>query len=67
LPPKKGKKTPKANSTKLPDGVVDNPSGGGGEASTENKKMLKLPEAQFKEVDDYEIEDAPPMPLAYYR
>ena len=31
------------------------------------KKMIKLPEAQFFEIDDYEIDDAPPMPSSFYR
>ena len=29
--------------------------------------MIKLPEAQFFEIDDYEIDNAPPMPNSFYR
>ena len=29
--------------------------------------MIKLPEAQFFEIDDYEIDNAPPMPSSFYR
>ena len=29
--------------------------------------MIKLPEAQYFEIDDYEIDNAPPMPSSFYR
>ncbi len=31
------------------------------------RKPLKLPEATYSEVADYQIADAPPMPNSYYR
>jgi len=31
------------------------------------RKPLKLPEAAYSEVPDYQIADAPPMPNSYYR
>jgi hypothetical protein len=39
-------------------GPAGGPESGGG---TDGKKVLKLPEAHFKEIDDYDIEDAPPV------
>ncbi len=38
-----------------------------GAGAGEKQKMIKLPEAQFKEIEDYDVEDAPPMPSSYYR
>ena len=32
-----------------------------------DKKPLKLPEAHFAEIDDYDIPDAPPRSSSYYR
>ena len=32
-----------------------------------DKKVLKLPEAQFREIDDYVIPEAPPLPPKYYK
>ena len=69
---KKGKKTPKS-AAKQGETVRD--SGGGGSGSgggpdaggSDGKKMLKLPEAHYVEIDDYDIDDAPPMPTSYYR
>ena len=69
---KKGKKTPKS-AVKPDPGVRDAGGGGSGPGAvadgggTEGKKMLKLPEAHYKEIDDYDIDDAPPMTAAYYR
>ena len=53
-------------------GDVSETGGGGGEsngpvASDGGKKMIKLPEAQYFEIDDYEIDNAPPMPSSFYR
>ena len=73
---KKGKKTPKSAAKQGEMGVRDaggggsgsggGPDGGGGVGS-DGKKMLKLPEAHYVEIDDYDIDDAPPMPTSYYR
>lgn len=72
---KKGKKTPK--SAAKPDTPGARELGGGGSgpggsnegagAGAEGKKMLKLPEAHYKEIEDYDIDDAPVMPASYYR
>eukprot|EP00095_Tigriopus_kingsejongensis_P006497 snap_masked-scaffold676_size113663-processed-gene-0.23 protein:Tk06497 transcript:snap_masked-scaffold676_size113663-processed-gene-0.23-mRNA-1 annotation:"PREDICTED: peregrin-like" len=47
------------------------PDGGGTEAGDSlpapDRKPLKLPEAVFRELDDYELSPAPPMPANYYR
>ena len=37
------------------------------EASAEKPKPLKLPEAHFTLLEDYDLDDAPPMTKAYYR
>lgn len=60
---KKGKKgTPKSAHKNKPDPTPTQKPELEGE-----KKLLKLPEAHFVEIDDYDIPDAPPMPDAYYR
>ena len=59
---KKGKKTPKSAHKNKPDLTPAQKP----EAENE-KKILKLPEAHFVEIDDYDIPDAPPMGDAYYR
>ncbi|TRY68864.1 hypothetical protein TCAL_05070 [Tigriopus californicus] len=46
---------------------LDGADPGGGGGGIEKKLLLKLPEAQFREVDDYELGPAPPMPASYYR
>ena len=79
FPHKKGKKgghsTPR-NASKPIEGGPDalQPGTGllgigdpGGLGPGDGKKILKLPEAQFVEIDDYEIDDAPPLPTSYYR
>jgi len=58
----KKKKTPK---TSKPPAEAEREAQEGREGV--EKKMLKLPEAHFSEIDDYDIEDAPPMPSSYYR
>ena len=62
---KRGRKAHTPRSSKPPppasDAVTPNPE------NQEEKKMIKLPEAQFTEIDDYEIEDAPKMSSSYYR
>ena len=38
------------------------------DAAADNKpKLLKLPEAHFTLIEDYDLDDAPPMTKAYYR
>ena len=59
---KKGKKTPKSAHKNKPD-----PTPAQKPEAENEKKPLKLPEAHFVEIDDYDIPDAPPMPDAYYR
>ena len=61
---KKGKKTPKSSNKNKPDLAAEAQKR---EESELDKKPLKLPEAHFVEIDDYDIEDAPPMPTSYYR
>lgn len=64
---KKGKKTPKSaskNKMSADANVAESQKADGAEPE---KKLLKLPEAHFVEIDDYDIGDAPPMPDAYYR
>lgn len=39
----------------------------GQERDGADKKPLKLPEASYWVIDDYDISDAPPRPSAYYR
>lgn len=54
-------------------GPSESGAGGGGEGAdpaggvSEKKVLLKLPEAQFRELDDYDLGPAPPMPASYYR
>lgn len=70
---KKGKKTPKSaakpNSEARDAGGGSGPGGGtdGTGPGSDGKKMLKLPEAHYVEIDDYEIDDAPTMTASYYR
>lgn len=62
---KKGKKTPKSaikNKNMLAE--VEKANKNDNEV---DKKPLKLPEAHYKEIDDYDIPDAPPMKDTYYR
>ena len=58
---KKGKKTPKAGNKPDPSAEASNSE------APDDKKRIKLPEASYVEIEDYDIEDAPPMPSAYYR
>ena len=80
FPNKKGKKkghdTPRSSSKPIDGGGSDANNTGsgllgigdpGGLGPVDGKKILKLPEAQFVEIDDYEIDDAPPLPTSYYR
>jgi bromodomain and PHD finger-containing protein 1 len=78
VPNKKGKKGGGQRSSSKP---IDGAGSDAGQAGTgllgigdpgnlgsgDGKKILKLPEAQFVEIDDYEIDDAPPLPTSYYR
>lgn len=66
---KKGKKTPKSSiKNKNQQGNKADQAGDASKNESENeKKPLKLPEAHYAEIDDYDIEDAPPMPNSYYR
>lgn len=74
---KKGGHGGQRNSSKPIDGGASDAGQGGtgllgigdpgGLGPTEGKKLLKLPEAHFVEIDDYEIDDAPPLPSSYYR
>ena len=57
---KKGKKTPKSAHKNKPDPTP-------AQEPEAEKKPLKLPEAHFHEIEDYDIPDAPPMGDAYYR
>ncbi len=61
--PKK-RKTPKS---KPPPAPPENESCGQQDKDGEKTKLLKLPEAHFTEVEDYKVEDAPPLPDSYYR
>ena len=79
FPNKKGKKGghgQRSSSKPIDGGVSDAGQSGtgllgigdpGGLGPAEGKKLLKLPEAHFVEIDDYEIDDAPPLPSSYYR
>ena len=65
---KKGKKTPKASNK--PDPIAEAKKKGliaNTDEGEVDKKPLKLPEAHYVEIDDYDIPDAPPMPTSYYR
>ncbi len=73
----KGKQGP-ANKTKRKKGGQKGPTKAppnleADSANSENREMgnekkpLKLPEAHFSPIEDYVIEDAPPMPTSYYR
>jgi bromodomain and PHD finger-containing protein 1 len=59
---KKGKKTPKGSNK--PDAAAEAKRT---EGADNDRKILKLPEAHFVEIEDYDIEDAPPMPTSYFR
>ena len=70
---KKGKKTPKSNVKNKKNqhhgdagenSGMENGKRGDGE---HDKKILKLPEAHYFEIDDYDIDDAPKKTDAYYR
>lgn len=67
---KKGKKTPKSSiknkNKKNSEAESAAEQSKKGEGDNE-KKPLKLPEAHFVEIDDYDIGDAPPQTDAYYR
>ena len=71
FPGKKGKKTPKASAKLDADGAGSGAGQGGGPdgggTGSDGKKMLKLPEAHYVEIADYEVDDAPPMTASYYR
>ena len=57
----KKKKTPKASKPQNDTNDLEK------ENREAEKRILKLPEAHFTVIDDYNIGDAPPMPDSYYR
>ena len=69
--PSASQAAPSDGSSGMPSAGLDaNHVGGSGADATgggHEKKLIKLPEAQFSEIDDYEIENAPPMSASYYR
>ena len=64
-----GKKTPKSSiKNKNKHGNKDNKDDKDGKSENETeKKPLKLPEAHYVEIPDYDIPDAPPQPNSYFR
>lgn len=70
--PKSGKKKKKHHKPGAATPASKNPADGEGKngsaaAEAEKQKPLKLPEAVFREIDDYDIGPAPDRSLAYYR
>lgn len=65
---KKGKKTPRSSLFgKSSSNKAETPKGDASDAKEAEKKPLKLPEAQYHQIDDYDLPPAPPMPENYIR